>query len=187
VGRIIIIIDSVISGLIAAIWVMLPAYVPNSAAAALGGGAPVDGGKTWRDGRRILGNGKTWKGFVLGVACGVAVGIAQIVARDAFGFTSLPEHTLVTVCLLAFGALLGDMVKSFVKRRLGKESGEEWLIADQYDLVVGSLGLLLVFQYNWFMENVTFGVFIWVLILTPLLHRAANIIGYLIGVKKVPW
>jgi len=187
VGRIIIIIDLIISCLLAAIWVMLPAYVPNSAAAALGGGTPVDMGKTWSDGRRVLGDGKTWRGFVLGVACGVVVGIAQIVARDAFGFTSLPAHTLTTVCILAFGALLGDMAKSFVKRRLGKESGEEWLIADQYDLVVGSLGLLIVFQYDWFMENVTLGVFIWILILTPLLHRAANIIGYLIGVKKVPW
>jgi CDP-2,3-bis-(O-geranylgeranyl)-sn-glycerol synthase len=187
VGRIIIIIDSIISSLVVAIWVMLPAYVPNSAAAALGGGAPVDMGKTWSDGRRILGDGKTWRGFVLGVACGVAVGIVQIVARDAFGLSSLPEHTLITVFLLAFGALLGDMVKSFIKRRLGKESGEEWLIADQYDLVAGSLGLLLVFQYGWVVENVTLGVFVWIIILTPLLHRAANIIGYLIGVKKVPW
>lgn len=186
-GRIIIIIDSVISSLIAAIWVMLPAYVPNSAAAALGGGAPVDGGRRWSDGRRVLGDGKTWRGFVLGVACGVVVGIVQIGARETFGFASLPEHTLTTVCLLAFGALLGDMAKSFIKRRLGKESGEEWLIADQYDLVAGSLGLLLVFQYGWFVENVTLRVFVWILILTPLLHRAANIIGYLIGVKKVPW
>lgn len=166
---------------------MLPAYVPNSAAAALGGGAPIDFGRSWRDGRRILGDGKTWRGFVLGVACGIVVGVVQIMARDTFGLTSLPEHTFMTVFLLAFGALLGDMGKSFIKRRLGKESGEKWPIADQYDLVVGSLLLLCVFQYGWVVENLTFVAFVWILILTPLLHRAANIIGYLIGVKEVPW
>jgi CDP-2,3-bis-(O-geranylgeranyl)-sn-glycerol synthase len=28
---------------------------------------------------------------------------------------------------------------------------------------------------------------IMILIITPLLHRATNIIGYLAGVKEVPW
>ncbi|WP_246589359.1 CDP-2,3-bis-(O-geranylgeranyl)-sn-glycerol synthase [Methanofollis formosanus] len=166
---------------------MVPAYVPNSAAAALGGGTPVDLGKNWRDGRRILGDGKTFRGFFLGVAAGVAVGLIQIALREAFGWSSLPEHTIVTVTLLAAGALLGDMAKSFFKRRLGKESGEEWLIADQYDLVVGAFVLLLIFQYEWVVRYVDLLVFLWILVLTPLLHRAANIIGYLIGVKKVPW
>ncbi|WP_265582583.1 CDP-2,3-bis-(O-geranylgeranyl)-sn-glycerol synthase [Methanofollis aquaemaris] len=166
---------------------MVPAYVPNSAAAALGGGTPVDLGKNWRDGRRILGDGKTFRGFFLGVAAGIAVGLIQIVLRETFGWSSLPEHTFVTVTLLAAGALLGDMAKSFFKRRLGKESGEEWLIADQYDLVVGAFVLLLIFQYEWVVRYVDLLVFLWILVLTPLLHRAANIIGYLIGVKKVPW
>lgn len=175
------------AALIAAFWIMIPAYVPNSAAAALGGGTPVDLGKNWRDGRRILGDGKTYRGFFLGVAAGIAVGVLQIALRETFNWSSLPEHTFVTVTLLAAGALLGDMAKSFFKRRLGKESGEEWLIADQYDLVVGAFVLLLLFQYEWVVRYVDLLVFLWILILTPLLHRAANIIGYLIGVKKVPW
>ncbi|WP_245320834.1 CDP-2,3-bis-(O-geranylgeranyl)-sn-glycerol synthase [Methanofollis sp. W23] len=166
---------------------MVPAYVPNSAAAALGGGTPVDLGKNWRDGRRILGDGKTYRGFILGVAAGIAVGVLQIVLREHFGWSLLPEHTLVTVTLLATGALLGDMAESFIKRRLGKESGEEWPLADQYDLVVGAFVLLILFQYAWVVRYVDLLVFFWILILTPLLHRAANIIGYLIGVKEVPW
>lgn len=92
----------------------------------------------------------------------------------------------MVVCLAA-GALLGDMVKSFAKRRLNKTRGEEWLIADQYDLVFGAFALLLLFNYAWVIATITPLILVWILILTPLLHRGANIIGYLIGVKDVPW
>ncbi|WP_235855585.1 CDP-2,3-bis-(O-geranylgeranyl)-sn-glycerol synthase [Methanofollis fontis] len=166
---------------------MMPAYVPNSAAAALGGGTPVDFGRRWSDGRRILGDGKTWRGFALGVAAGVGVGLVEIWAQTAFNLSSLPEHTVLTVFLFAAGALLGDMVKSFFKRRFGKERGEEWLIADQYDFVIGAFVLTAIFQWTWLAENLDLMVLIWILVLTPLLHRLANIIGYLAGVKDVPW
>ncbi|MFB6219607.1 MAG: CDP-archaeol synthase, partial [Halobacteriaceae archaeon] len=53
-----------------ALWAMLPAYVPNNAAVLVGGGRPIDGGRTWR-GRRLLGDGKTWRGTAGGVAAGV--------------------------------------------------------------------------------------------------------------------
>ena len=49
-----------------AIWVMLPAYLPNNIAALTGGGMPVDLGKNWSDGKRILGDGKTIRGFAGG-------------------------------------------------------------------------------------------------------------------------
>jgi len=99
----------------------------------------------------------------------------------------LPEQTIVTITALAAGALLGDMVKSFFKRRAGKDRGEKWPIADMYDLVAGSLVLLAVFAWPWIAANMTIWIFIAILIWTPLLHRGANIIGYLIGIKQVPW
>ncbi|MBS1193737.1 MAG: hypothetical protein H6R28_137, partial [Methanomicrobiales archaeon] len=30
-------------------------------------------------------------------------------------------------------------------------------------------------------------VLFWILVLTPLLHRAANLVGYSLGLKDVPW
>ncbi len=47
--------------IVIAFWAMLPAYVPNNAAVLAGGGRPIDGGRTW-DGKRVLGDGKTWRG-----------------------------------------------------------------------------------------------------------------------------
>ncbi|MDK2975522.1 MAG: CDP-2,3-bis-(O-geranylgeranyl)-sn-glycerol synthase [Methanofollis sp.] len=166
---------------------MMPAYVPNPTAAAFGGGTPVDLGKNWRDGRRVLGDGKTFRGFFIGIAAGIVVGLLQIRLQDVAGFAFLPEHTVVSVVLFSVGALLGDMAKSFFKRRLGMDRGEEWLIFDQYDLVIGAFVLTAVFQFGWLVENLTLMIFIWIIILTPLLHRAANIIGYFAGVKDVPW
>jgi CDP-2,3-bis-(O-geranylgeranyl)-sn-glycerol synthase len=174
------------SGL-AALWIMIPAYVPNSAAAVFGGGTPIDFGKTFRDGRRVFGDGKTYRGFFGGVLSGILVGLVQIWASSPFGLTGLPQHTLLSVTLLATGALLGDLIKSFLKRRLGKDRGESWFLADQYDLVVGAFVLLLLFDPGWLFENITLPIAIGVIVLTPLLHRIVNIIGYYIGVKEVPW
>lgn len=173
--------------LLSALWIMMPAYVPNPVAAFLGGGRPIDGGRTYRDGRRIFGDGKTWRGFIAGVVSGVVIGGLMILAQQALGITWLPVLTFPVVFLLAFGALAGDLVKSFFKRRLGKEQGAEWLIADQYDLVIGPLVLLLIFEYAWVMTYLTPLVIFWIIVITPILHRAVNIIGYITGIKDVPW
>ncbi|HOW33874.1 MAG TPA: CDP-2,3-bis-(O-geranylgeranyl)-sn-glycerol synthase [Methanoregulaceae archaeon] len=166
---------------------MMPAYVPNPVAAFVGGGTPIDGGRHFRDGRRIFGDGKTWRGFFAGVAAGIIMGMLQILAYDAAGITRLPELTLPVVCLLSFGALLGDLVKSFFKRRLGKDRGAPWPIADQYDLVIGPFVLLLLLEYTWVVSYITLPILFWIIIITPLLHRAVNIIGYIAGIKDVPW
>ncbi|NMA11473.1 Cytidylyltransferase family protein [Methanoculleus chikugoensis] len=176
----------IVSGL-AALWIMLPAYVPNSAAALFGGGRPIDLGRAFSDGRRIFGDGKTYRGFFGGVLSGVLVGLIEIWAATTFSLGVLPRQTFLSVTLLATGALLGDLAKSFLKRRLGKERGESWFLADQYDLVVGSFLLLLIFDPQWLSWNITLPIAVWIIVMTPLLHRVVNIIGYYIGVKEVPW
>ena len=65
------------------IFLFLPALVPNSAAVLFGGGTPVDFGRTWK-GKRILGDGKTWRGLFGGVAAGTALGIGMILATEAW-------------------------------------------------------------------------------------------------------
>ena len=42
-----------------AILFIIPAYVANSIPVVMGGGPPLDGGRMWKDGKRILGDGKT--------------------------------------------------------------------------------------------------------------------------------
>ena len=173
--------------IMSAIWVMLPAYLPNNFAAVTGGGTPVDLRKKWSDGRRILGDGKTYRGFFGGVTAGVLIGCIQVYAEISGYVPWFPPHTILSVFLLAIGSLAGDMVKSFFKRRRGIDRGGEWFLIDQYDFVAGALLLTLLFDPTWLMNTMTLPLVLTILIITPLLHRIVNIIGYKVGLKKVPW
>jgi len=174
----------IIAVIIKALWLMLPAYIANPTAVLFGGGTPIDFGKNFLDGKRILGDGKTFRGFFGGAACGIIVGMLQRLAPQDGIFVMPSISAIIT---LSFGALLGDIVKSFFKRRFGFERGEKLPFIDQLDFVAGAWVLTYIFDPQWFAENFTFWVIITVLVLTPVLHRATNILGYHIRVKKEPW
>ncbi len=178
--------------ILGAVYFMLPAYVANLSGLAFGGGTPVDGGKNFRDGRRIIGNGVTWKGCINGTILGTVVGIVLGIIGTYFGDLStltggvLDLHVygsviggLILGFLMAFGALLGDAIGSFIKRRIGLQSGEPAPIMDQLDFVLGALILsLLVVQISW-------SLFIVIALISIILHLASNTIAYLLGIKDV--
>jgi CDP-2,3-bis-(O-geranylgeranyl)-sn-glycerol synthase len=47
--------------------------------------------------------------------------------------------------------------------------------------------LTAILDPSWFWNNFTPTVIVIVLIITPVLHRVTNIIGYRIGAKREPW
>jgi len=53
---------------------MSPAYLANTIAVLTGGRYPIDQGKLYSDGNRILGDGKTWSGLIGGTIGGMVVG-----------------------------------------------------------------------------------------------------------------
>jgi len=168
-----------LSGLIdtiaSAIWFILPAYFANAAPVVLGGGPPLDMGKKFSDGRRILGDGKTARGFVGGLIVGTIVGLLQGVAR-----APLREYLLLGF-LLALGALLGDLASSFIKRRLGIERGGAAPGLDQLSFVVAALILASPVKVpSWQVIAV-------ILIITPPIHLATNFVGYKLGLKGRPY
>lgn len=67
---------------------------------------PIDGGWRLPDGRPLLGASKTWRGLVSGVALTAIVGAA-------LGFGA------VFGALFGAASLAGDLLSSFLKRRLG--------------------------------------------------------------------
>ncbi len=95
------------------------------------------------------------------------------------------------VATLAFGALLGDLLGSFIKRRLGIERGRKAPVLDQYDFVLGAFLLTGATFPGWvlahyMLNEAVFGLIL-IIVLTPVLHRVVNVIGYRIGKKEVPW
>ena len=177
-------------GLVAtALWAMLPAYVPNNAAVLAGGGRPIDGGRTWGD-RRLLGDGKTWRGTAVGTLAGVAlaVGLNLVAAPIGAGTgLSLPTFPPAAALGLAAGAMAGDIAASFIKRRSGRDRGAAFPGLDQLDFVVGALALAFIAAPGWTQATFTPGVLVVVLVATPILHVGTNIIAYLIGAKNEPW
>ena len=177
-------------------WLMLPAFVPNSAAVLFGGGRPIDFNRTWR-GKRILGDGKTWTGLIGGISAGVAVGMLQMMIGAAsgdknglWGFGSLPTAFGIVIAL-AVGSLLGDLCGAFIKRRLGLQRGAKAPVLDQFNFIAGALIAVILFFPTWFMSSFIDGASILalltVLIVTPILHRVVNIYGHRLGLKKEPW
>ncbi|MEN9314334.1 MAG: hypothetical protein RIS35_727, partial [Pseudomonadota bacterium] len=73
---------------------------------------PIDGGRCWRDGRRLLGASKTWRGLA-----------ASAIATAAVSEWWLGEPR--TGLLVAALAMAGDLSSSFLKRRLGLRSGAD--------------------------------------------------------------
>lgn len=173
-----------------AFWAMVPAYVPNNAAVLAGGGRPIDGGRSV-GGRRLLGDGKTWRGTIGGGAAGVLLAIGLNVLQS-------PVATLVGVDLplfqplrgavgLALGAMVGDVVASFLKRRTGRERGTSFPGLDQLDFVIGGLALAALFAPDWFLATFTPPRLVVVLVATPVLHVGTNALAYLAGLKNEPY
>ena len=188
------------------LWLFLPAYVANMSpvfAAKLfpKWSAPIDGGRLAKDGKRILGAGKTWRGLVGGAVAGAAVAVllsylaAGIFAGDDFGRSkgSAPWAIALFGGLVGGMALVGDAVKSYFKRRRGKDRGAPWVPFDQLDFVV--FGLLAVpagapLLADGWVWTAFFGdwlVLATIVVLTPALHFLVNVIGYWLKLKDVPW
>lgn len=174
---------------IVAVWVMLPAYIPNNAAVLLGGGRRIDGGRTM-GAKPLLGSGKTWRGTIAGVTAGIAVAVGLNASRDviigAYG-TVVPLFPLAAILGLPIGAMLGDLVASFVKRRADVSRGSAVLGLDQLDFVVGALALTLLASPDWFIATFTLPVLVVVVLLTPVLHVLTNAVAYYLGLKNEPW
>jgi CDP-2,3-bis-(O-geranylgeranyl)-sn-glycerol synthase len=172
-----------------AIWAMLPAYVPNNAAVLLGGGRPIDGGRTF-DSARVLGDGKTWRGALAGTLAGVVLALVLNAIGPAVGAATglaLPSFPPVAVLALPLGAILGDMLASFFKRRTGRSRGTAFPGLDQLDFLLGALALTALAATAWFTATFTLGVLATILVLTPLLHVTANVVAYRAGLKSEPW
>jgi CDP-2,3-bis-(O-geranylgeranyl)-sn-glycerol synthase len=172
-----------------ALWLMLPAYIANASAAFFGGKTPIDRGRCWGK-SRLLGEGKTWEGFLKGFSCGFLIGLLQqLIAIKTPGMLSFGHFPLflVTLGCLAAGAMLGDLLGSFLKRRVGIPRGAPFPVVDQLDFVAGAWLLLAIFARDWFIESFSWPIILAVLLMTPLLHLLTNYLGFKIGRKQVPW
>ena len=152
---------------------IFPAYCANGAPVLAGGGLPMDFGRNFVDGKRVLGNNKTFKGFFFGLAIGVFVGLVEYLV---FG-----EYPLLFSFLSPLGALSGDLAGAFLKRRLDIAPGGLLPIIDQIDFVVGAVLFSLP------LGVVSWELAITVMLITPPIHLLTNFVAFKLKLKSNPW
>ncbi|WP_407453640.1 CDP-2,3-bis-(O-geranylgeranyl)-sn-glycerol synthase [Methanobrevibacter sp.] len=174
---------------VSTLYFILPAYFSNGSGLVFGGGMPLDFGKSDSKGNRWIGDGVTWRGLIAGTIVGTVTGAIQgIIAPyiiQTFGqyittpiITNVPEGIIIGF-LLGFGALLGDAIGSFLKRRLGIGRGNPAPFLDQLDFIIVALILVsLVVKLNLLVIALA-------IILTLFLHLLTNTCAYLFGLKDV--
>ncbi len=170
-----------IESVLAAIYFFLPAYAANIFACLLGHGRPVDLGKNFIDGRRILGDGVTIRGSTAGAASGSLLGFFMAYFNNPLLPYVTFNEKLFLAFLLSSGAITGDAAGSFIKRRLGMTRGAPAPLLDQLNFVVGAL------LFASLAVEIPLQTVIILFILTPVGHLAVNKTGYLLKLKDVPW
>ena len=132
------------------------------------GNYPIDAGRLFIDGRRIFGAAKTWRGIFSAhlLVCLLAL---------AIGFD------LFVGLLVAFGAMAGDLLSSFIKRRLGMPDSAQAPVLDQVpESLIPSLLLMPILQLGIvevLVLVILFGVF----------ERVVSKLLFRLGIRQQPY
>lgn len=128
----------------------------------------IDLGTTLSDGQRLFGSSKTWRGLVAAIL-----------------LTSLASRILAFPawigCAVAVLALLGDLVSSFIKRRLALKPGS---MAPLIDQVPESLLPAIIFMDRFKLDLSDVLLLVICFIIAELLLSR---IFFILGVRKVPY
>ena len=173
----------------------------------------IDQGRNWHDGHRILGDGKSWNGLLGGSFVSALLmlishtlwegrtfekskpfvdPLAMANETDWFWLTNDSFAALILGFLLGLACLIGDSTGSFFKRRRGlKREGEISSKAPILDTIPFAISIFLfafiLFPNQTFTQEELVLPIIILLVLTPIIHRLTNILGYRLGLKDVPY
>jgi len=158
----------------------IPLYLCNGLALVFGGKTAIDFGKRFFDGRRVLGQGKTFKGSLAGIFFGF-LGVAILSVLFPQTETVLGVSYLYYGTLLAVGAILGDFFGSFLKRRFNVQRGKSIFLLDQLDFVLGGFAVAGLLMLPTALELV------FLLAFTMIWHVIGNWLAFSTRIKRVPW
>jgi len=173
----------------------------------------IDGGRLHSDGNRLLGDGKSWEGLIGG---GLFSGFLMVISHNVWNGNTPASNTpfidpllfsepsdwfwignewgaaFVLGFTLGLACMLGDMAGSFVKRRQGlKREGDVSSKAPILDTLPFAIFIFLaaavLFRDQVIMHSDLAQPIVAIIILTPIIHRSFNILGYRLGLKSVPY
>ena len=170
------------------VYLMLPAYFANMAPVIVKRvnflAYPVDFNRKQGD-KPIFGKNKTFRGLFFGVLFAVIISYLQFVGYKTEFLRSVSffgyGNWLVFGFLMGVGALAGDLVKSFFKRRAGINPGGKFIPFDQSDFVIGaSIFIMPVFALTW-------KIFLTSLVLSFVLDILVNHTAFYLKIRNEKW
>ncbi|MEM1610670.1 MAG: CDP-2,3-bis-(O-geranylgeranyl)-sn-glycerol synthase [Sulfolobales archaeon] len=174
-------INDLIGFIAGVIFIYFPAMAANGAPVFVKRGTPIDLGKIFIDGRRILGDGKTYEGLLVGIIFGTGVGAIYAVALNN-------QVYIIYSLISSIGALLGDIVGAFIKRRLGIPRGAPAPILDQLSFYLFANLLIKITRLD---GKTGYIIGLWEFIagaiIVLILHIGTNWGAYKLGIKSVPY
>ena len=145
---------------------------------------PIDFGFK-SDGKEIFGKNKTWRGLVVGILTGIFVAGVQALLFynvDFFRRNTIIDYRTINFVLIGIlmggGALVGDLVESFIKRKMNKPSGKPWFPFDQIDWILGAI------LFSSLIYVPSFKIAVVTVILYILVHLCSDRVVCMMGIKK---
>ncbi|MBD3304465.1 CDP-archaeol synthase [Candidatus Woesearchaeota archaeon] len=166
-------------------WFFLPAGIANMAPVLFKWvpflDYPVDFNVKLRN-KPLFGRNKTFRGFAASIILAIIIVYIQKTLYARTEYLAFVDYSAVNVLLLGFlmgfGALLGDLVESFFKRRLSIAPGKNWVPFDQIDWILGAVACVYFYvDISWSLVLAAFVIF-------GLLHPVINLVGYFLHFKK---
>jgi hypothetical protein len=154
--------------------------------------SPIDGRRQF-GGKRILGDNKTWRGFIVMIP---ATGLSFVVVRLLFTLPSIQaaeriwplsigQYALIGAWA-GFGFMMGELPNSFLKRRIGIDPGQApthsvakafCFVLDRLDSIAGGLVALAL------VVPTPLGTWFCLLLIGPVFHWSFSLLLFHLGVK----
>ncbi len=160
---------------------------------------PIDNNIVLKDGKRLFGDNKTWKGLIgyiiFNIIFAVLFGLIwEVTKLEHLNYFYINHNNTVLYNIL-IGALLGlfyalfELPNSFIKRRLGIEEGKTtngllkvfFIFLDQADSV---FGMALVV---WMFYPIGICIYLLFVLIGAITHIVLNILLYFLHVRKNPF
>jgi CDP-2,3-bis-(O-geranylgeranyl)-sn-glycerol synthase len=163
---------------ISSLYFFLPAYLANMFPS-LAKNVPFLRFPVWE---KKLGKNKTWRGvFIATLTGGLVFWLQKLVYAKGFTAWAIIDYSgfsIVLGFLMGFGAIFGDLVESYYKRKIGIAPGKPWMPFDQLDFVIGALVL------SFFIYVPPVSIVLILIIASPLLHLIFNRFGYWLKIQQ---
>lgn len=157
---------------------------------------PIDRGRCLRDGRRLLGDNKTWVGFFAMIAfCAAIQPVFGLLLRQA-GLEAHNElyrihanrfdYNLLIGFLFGLTYMLLELPNSFVKRRLGIDPGKTrrsgigavFFVVDQIDSLIGVMAVIYAFS------DISFLKYLGYIALGGMTHIGINLVLFKARIRR---